>query len=338
MFVTKRRVNKSIILQAVMFLVLVGCPENEPAAIHVTTAILAQDGCLFQAGGDQIQPRGTVDLTHNFHGYIAGLAWQNNLPQSAQVTQLTPESGLTETSTVMISGAMIEYEHNLGVDLPSGFFSGAVSGAAALEEGVAIVNLLPPAVMDKIKESPLFVGRKPITNSYLEQCLPNHSWENFPVGGKRGEVIVKLTLEGYTAGGLKVLSNEFRYTIEVCNGCLVSGFGDFCAVFQNGEPSVNIGGACGLGQDGFTNMFDLLGYCYQVDSQNVDALLNCGNNTGFPASQAFIPPCLGSTFPSGTPAAANMMFQMYAAERCEKMFNIFFDYPVPGGQALTPTP
>ena len=85
-------------------------------------------------------------------------------------------------------------------------------------------------------------------------------------------------------------------------------------------------------------MFDLLSYCYQVDSQNVDALLNCGNNTGFPASQAFLPPCLGTSFPSGTPEAANMMFQMYAAERCEKMFNIFFDYPVPGGQALTPSP
>jgi hypothetical protein len=334
----KRPVYLKVALHVALAAMLVGCPENEPASIHVLNAVLAQPGCLFQAGGDQVQPYGTVDLTHNYHGYIAGLGWRNNLPQSAQVTQLTPESGLTETSTVMITGAHIEYEHNLGVDLPSGFFVGSASGALALEEAVAIVNILPPPVLDRIKESPLFVGRKPVSNSYIEQCLPNHSWENFPLGGKRGEVIVKVTLEGLTAGGLQVLSNEFHYSITVCNGCLVGGFGDFCSVFSTGVPGLTAGGPCGLGQDGLTSMFDLLSYCYQVDPQNVDALANCGNNNGFPASQAFIPSCLGNSFPSGTPEATNMMFQMYAAERCEKMFNIFSDYQVPGGQALTPTP
>ena len=338
MFEPIRPVQIRVMLVVALAAVLVGCPENEPASLHIMNAVLAQDGCLFQAGGDQVQPSGIVDLTHNFHGYIVGLGWRNNLPQSAQVTQLTPESGLTETSTVMIAGATIEYEHNLGVDLPSGFFVGSASGAMALEEAVAIMNILPPPVLDRIKESPLFVGRKPVSNSYLEQCLPNHSWENFPIGGKRAEIIAKITLEGYTAGGLQVLSNEFRYTITLCNGCLIGGFGDFCSVFSNGVPGNVVGGPCGLGQDGVTNMFDLLSYCYQVDSQNVDSLVNCGNNNGFPASQAFIPSCLGSSFPSGTPAATNMMMQMYAAERCEKMFNIFSDYPVPGGQALTPTP
>ena len=318
--------------------VLVGCPENEPASLHIVSAVIAQDGCLFQAGGENVQPSGMVDLTHNFHGYIAGFSWRNNLPATQMVTMLTPESALTDTSTIIISGATIEYEHNLGVDLPSGFFVSSSSSALTLANGIAIMNILPPEVLDRIKASPLFVGRKPVSNSYLEQCLPNHSWENFPVGGKRAKITVKVTLEGQTAAGLKLLSNEFRYGIEVCNGCLIQRFGNFCNVFDTGEASQVVGGPCGLGQDGFTNMFDLLDYCYLVDPQNIDALVNCGNNTGFPASQSFIPECLGTNFPSGTPAATNLMLQMYAAERCEKMFNIFFDYPVPGGQALTPTP
>lgn len=278
-----------------MSFALVGCPEREPLGLQLVSAIQPTSGCLFTAGSVR-SAYGTVDLVLNRDGYIAGLEVQNALPESESVTGFTVESGQLDANSIQIVGARMNYMVNgISASMPSDFFSYSSVIVAPDESNVAIVDLLPPAAVNALRQDPFFLGDQEIRDPTVKACLEIEEGEtpvleNVPIPGRSVDVIVKVQVESVTIGGNQVLSNEMFFTLRVCMGCLVApgwdsttyllareGGADFCQTTAEDR--------CYFGADNCEEQDLCLQLYNNVDPAIDSRLQACADSAEFPGDQ-----------------------------------------------------
>ena len=210
-------------------LILAGCPEQEAQALWVQHVIAADDSCLITAtvgAGGNILPEGLVDLTVNREGYFAGIQVMNQLTSSQEATGLSEAEGQKENNNIQIYGATVHYDTNGSIALPQGFFVYAPLGLPPGAAGIAGINVLPPAVLQTMRRDSNLIGTKTMRDPFLKECFrsvtgQDPTWTDAPLGGRTVNVLVRVKYEGVLQDGTIVLSNEFRFPLRVCNGCLL---------------------------------------------------------------------------------------------------------------------
>ena len=206
---------------------LPGCPEQEAAALWARIVIDPGTTCAAQAGATAQLQLGVLDLAVNREGYVAYIDLMNQLPPSIGVTGLAVDSAFIDTNSISLIGATVSYDYEgLSVELPQGFYQYAPTGVAPGQAGVGRVNLLPPAVLAVLRTEPWLVGSKAYQDPLLiaaMQTAPETvpSWVGVPLGGREVEIVARVAFDGVLHDGTTVISNELRFPIRVCVGCLV---------------------------------------------------------------------------------------------------------------------
>ncbi|MBT9560949.1 MAG: hypothetical protein IV100_33300 [Myxococcales bacterium] len=278
-----------------MSFALVGCPEREPLALQLVSAINPEAGCLFTAGSTRTS-RGTIDLVLNTNGYLAGLQLRNALAESETVTGLTAESGQLDSNSIQIVGARMNYMVNgISTNMPSDYFSYSSVIIPPDEEAVAVFDLLPPEALNQLRRDPFFLGDQAVRDPTVKACLEGQEGESpvlegVPIPGRSVDIIVKVQVESVTIGGNEVLSNEMFFTIRVCMGCLVlpgwdstsyllarEGGADFCETTADDR--------CYFGADNCEEQDLCLQLYNNVDSAIDSRLQACADDPAFPGDQ-----------------------------------------------------
>lgn len=114
-----------------------------------------------------------------------------------------PNQVRTETSRVIIQGAIVRLTDAFGGGVPGGS-SFTTLGTGAIDPAQGTTPSYSPA---------FFTIIPPATSSALRQTLAL---------GDSTHVVSFIRAFGQTLGGQHVESNEFQFPITVCNGCLVS--------------------------------------------------------------------------------------------------------------------
>jgi hypothetical protein len=141
--------------------------------------------------GQASQGEGTLDLSGQ-RTYIMASVLKNQLTALAD-----PDKGRTETATIMVEGATVRVEDTQGKVYAQYTDDGAVSvkpGGSTSGYSTMVVNTdVGNALAKEFDE-----------NKKLQEKV----------------IISYVSVFGRTLGGVFVKSNEFRYPITVCNGCL----------------------------------------------------------------------------------------------------------------------
>ena len=347
------------LIMGVLALGLIGCPDYEAQTFWVQASVAPEENCTVNPGGGSAQltlQSGVIDLAINRYGYDIFLAISNNLPLSSQVTGLGAAQTFLNNNDINVQGVEISYESSgLAVNLPTGLFQVVPIGLKSGESGVASFNLVPVEVINQLKESAFLVGPKPIRDPYIKECFETvlgetPEWSGVPLGGREATILVKMVLEGTLADGQVVKSNEFRFPIKVCTGCLVKPQVDACEVltlfdednlleFERSQLCDRT--PCIIGQD---LCFDAR-MCFEqnahVEESMVDKLLACANNPAFPSPAAGLldtNTCLGPVSPwtggLATESATRLsqLLTRYSYERYDAYCYLEHESPTWGSQ------
>ena len=276
---------------------LSGCPEAEPDVLWLQAVLLPDDSCqVSPLLGSSIQTvqKGTVDLAVNREGYIAAVQAVNNMARSEEVTGFGPTSKHLETNNMQLIGATVNYDTaGLDVDLPQGFFQYTPTGILPQEAAVGIVNLLPPAVMAELRKEPWLVGTKAFEDPLLSACYQTvdgapPTWKGAPLGGREVEIVARVRFEAALLDGTEVISNELRFPIRVCNGCLVTPQGhpgrilDLFSPTSFDEPLICNVPQCIPGADRCFDVRKCFVDNFYVEEGQVERLQQCANDPNFP--------------------------------------------------------
>lgn len=283
------KVLKSLSIAALAVL-LAGCPDNEPHTIWVQGVLAPDDSCVWQpllGSGVAMIAVGYVDLSVNRDGYFAGIQIINNIPNSEAVTELGPNKFHLENGAVQLVGATVNYDtEGLSVSLPSGFFQYTPSGIFPREVGVGVVNLVPPAVLQILRTEPWLVGDKEVQDPLVAACLESVSgeatWRNVPLGGREVTILARVVFEGILQDGTEVRSNEFRFPIKICNGCLLSLDAHACGVLSLSGAQTCPSPPCNAGQDDCTESALCFSQHFLVEQDMQSRLVQCASNPNFP--------------------------------------------------------
>jgi len=338
---------------------LIGCPDYEAQTFWVQASVAPEESCTVNPGGGSAQltlQSGVVDLSINRFGYNIFLSIANNLPLSSQVHGLGAAQTFLNNNDINVQGAEISYSAaGLDVTLPSGVFQVLPIGLKSGEKGVAAFNIMPSEIINLLKQSNFLVGTKAIRDPYIKECFEtvlgeSADWKDVPLGGREATVMIKLVLEGTLADGSLVKSNEFRYPVKVCNGCLITPQVDACTITQYFDeesipdyikPTLCQKLPCVIGQD---QCFDAR-LCFNmnahVEEPVVEKLLACANNPAFPSPAAGLTDsnaCLGSVTPwtgaLGTESATRLsqLLTRYSYERYDAYCLLQHESPTWGSQ------
>jgi len=285
-------------------------------------------------------------LASNREGYIANFQLINFLTTSTQVTGLGPSQAHLDNGVIQIMGATVRYEvEGLQVKLPQNFFQHSPTAAFPAEASVAQINVMPPQVLQVLRTDPWLSGQKEFNDGLIESCYltagagGDPKWSNVPIGGREVEVVALITFEGILQDGIFVYSNEMRYPIRVCNGCLLFPQMDPGLYLQQtilagatGLACPNI--ACVDGQDtcsDFSNCFDRN---FFVDTKADIKLTSCAQDVGFNPNESLWKhptswPFIGTYNPAGDVIEKldHLRFR-YAFERVDAYCNLLDEAPL----------
>jgi hypothetical protein len=214
-------------------LVTAGCEDNASMlfikgvlAIEATNCVAKPESAATLRSGGRLD----VALAKG-SGYRAALLVGSQLTQRGSREQLR-----TETARLTLEGAEVTLNDatgnllNIGANNPfTTLGTGFVDPAGGTQPGFGaiFVDVIPAGVLDGVASS---------------------------LGGQ-GVVQAKIRVFGTTLGGQEIESGDYTYSIDVCNGCLISypvnadssqGLGDYeCG----GTVAASTETLCGLGQD-----------------------------------------------------------------------------------------
>jgi hypothetical protein len=309
---------------------LPGCPEHEPQALWAQANIAPDESCEAKPLlGSQIVtiPHGFLDLAVNNVGYTVNIQLMNLMGSTEVVTGRAADKKMLENNNIHIQGAQINYDVvGLSKSLPQGFFQFAPNGILPGEVGVMSVNVIPTAVLRILREEPWLVGNKPIVDPYIRECFQNvtgevPSWKNVPLGGRTIEILVRITFEGTLQNGEVIRSNEFRFPLTVCSGCLIEPQVHPCNTMALFEPNKTQElllcdeVSCNPGQDNCYDMRICFVQNFYVDGEAAKRLSQCAQNPAFPPPNIGVDDgCAGAIGPYVQGDLANLEWR-YSFER-----------------------
>ncbi|MFT7622793.1 MAG: hypothetical protein ACI9WU_001968 [Myxococcota bacterium] len=287
-------------LLAALSLLNGSCAEQEATALWATAVLNPGGSCLVTpalGSGAQVLQRGFLDVAVSRHGYIASINVVSGMPGSSTVTGLGPEAGHNEANRMNLRGATVRYDvQGLANELPQGFFQYTPVGIDPGQAGLGIVNLVPPQVLDLLRNDPHLAGEKDFKDSVLRSCYENvfgpgntPKWKNAPLGGRSIELIARVQFEAQLLDGTTVLSNELIYPIEVCAGCLVAPQRNACGLIAaaNSTSSATTAAPCFAGQDTSIDSLSCFNSAYFIDESAMDWIAECAYDPNWPAIAEF---------------------------------------------------
>ena len=295
-----RRLARLSTLSCVVML-FSGCPEHEAQALFAQASVRYSAVCDAQAliGSTVPQyPFGILDLTISRVGYFNFIQLVNLMTTSEEVTGLSAANAQLENNIMQILGATITYDTNgLESSLPSGFFQYSPSGVLPQEAVIGVVNGIPPAVANILRQDPALSGTKNMRDPLIKACFESQgkspTWEGAPLGGRFVDIVARMTFEAYLLDGVEVRSNEFRFPIRVCNGCLVEQLPPdfFLAGLANDQPfeSELDPVTCLIGQDRPHTFNQCFAEHYFIEQAHEDELIKCALDPDFPPDN--VPKC-----------------------------------------------
>lgn len=271
-----------------------GCPEHEAQALFAQASLRYSESCEAEplAGSSVPQyPFGVLDLSISRVGYFNFIQLVNLMASSEEVSGLGAPNAALENNVMQVLGATISYDtKGLAVSLPSGFFQYSPTGVLPQEAGLGIVNGVPPFVANILRTDPALSGTKNMRDPLIKECF-NHlgkspTWEGAPLGGRFVDIVARMTFEAYLLDGIEVRSNEFRFPIRVCNGCLVEQVPPdvFLAGLANDTPfesEINPV-TCLVGQDRVHTFEQCFAEHYFIEQAHEDELIACAEDAAFP--------------------------------------------------------
>jgi hypothetical protein len=226
------------------------------------------------------------------------------MAQAQQVHQQGPSQFHLENNIIQVHGTTVSYEYKglEDIELEDGFFVYTPLAVFPNEAAIAVVNMLPPAIVQKLRGASWFKGAKKFSDPLLEECYlaagvdaSKSGHGNAPIGGRQAEILVKLVFEGTLQDGTLVYSNEFKIPIVICTGCLISPQMDSGLYLQevqagNAEKISCVVPACTDGQD----MCSSYGSCFNsnfiVSPAANGVLAKCATDGFATASSQLVPP------------------------------------------------
>jgi hypothetical protein len=323
-------------LLSVLALALVGCPEQEAQVLWAQGVIQQDDSCEWLpilGSGAKLVPKGVLDLSVAREGYFAGVQLINGLPRSQEVSGLGPAQAYLENNFLHILGSTVNYDSNgLSITLPQGFFQYSPSAAMPGEPAISVINVVPPSVLSILRNEPWLVQNKVMNNPLLAACFEqvtgeNSEWRELPIGGRRAEILIRLKFEGYLQDGTEVISNELRFPLEICNGCLVAPqpqmhAADIARSILDAEGSFCTGQgikvSCTTGQDNCVDVRKCFNENFLAEGEVVDILKQCASDPTFPPENVSTttPSIYGVLLPPAyTPGDSSYLEQLYSFER-----------------------
>ena len=290
---------KSPALAVLPFVALfAGCPEHEPVAFLITQTVVPTSGCLFTSGGNSLFS-GVVDLVINRSGYTLGLQLQNLMPEASQVNGLTATHAQLDANSILVTGAHVGLRASgLEVSLPSDMFVYRSLVLEPSDSKASAFDVMPPAILDALRNDPFFIGNKEIQDEEIKACLAGidngkPTLFNVPNTGREMDILVDVQVEGRTQSGIEVLTNVFTFTLKVCVGCLVTPGVDPTSYLLAAESAAdpfcdaNPGDSCNRGQDFCEEESHCIQQYNNTDQSIYVKLQQCANDPNQP-SQALL--------------------------------------------------
>ena len=246
---TRKRRWLSIVFVTVL---LWGCTENEPQVLYIVgnQSVDTSTQCKLQSTGIvTFKPFGYLDVSLT-NTYLLFPAMTTKLTDTTIVTGNGPSELVLDTSTIQILGARISYD--LPIDPLTGTGLGFLDNPLAPGTGLTSSDPLESA---GLQDNFVFTTGTvdPETDALLAlEAVPPYIGEILRAAPalqarySSAQIIVHVTVEGKLMDGTKVVSNEFIYPLNVCNGCLVYFPVSDCSNLE-GDPEIIV--PCFPGQD-----------------------------------------------------------------------------------------
>lgn len=204
-----------------LVLAMVGCAPGNPG-LYIGNVISPNDQCEYSASNAAFL-QGTLDVSVPGNVYTAGLVFNNQLLNLAQ----SGSSGypvMANPNIIQITAVEVELRDLGGVPL-------ALSGGNPYTSPAGAVSV------------PSGDGMTPGTAIGAVIVIPAvYVGELAALAGSNGTIVAVLRAIGTTLGGAELVSPEFGFPINLCNGCLWA-----CAVDEDGVPVCSP--SCTPGQD-----------------------------------------------------------------------------------------
>lgn len=188
-----------------------GCAEQEAQVYYIAgnQAVDESSNCELQLGGQTaFRASGTLDLSMS-DIYVLFPLIESGIPKTEEVTGKGPPELLADNSTVLIKGAILNYQVDpiieaeiqarTGVTLPQDKFVYSAGSVEANKNTIGSIEVVTSDVGQLLQQAQLIMGE------------PYQS----------AELLVSVVLEGQLQDGTVVYSNEFTYPITICNQCLL---------------------------------------------------------------------------------------------------------------------
>ena len=201
-----------ILLSCTVFGGIQGCAEQEAQVYFIAgnQAVDEKSNCELQGGGGAIafRPYGYLDLSIA-DSYVLVPLIESGIPETEEVTGKGPKELMADNSTILIRGAIVNYEVDpiieaeilarTGATLPSDKFIHSAVSVESSKSALAAVEVVTSDVGQLLRQAQLIMGE-----AY-----------------QSAQMLVRVTLEGQLQDGTIVYSNEFVYPITICNRCLI---------------------------------------------------------------------------------------------------------------------
>jgi len=172
-----------------------GCVDDNPGWF-VAGNIRADDMCLLAPAGGALVPYGVYD-TAVVRPYLVAPLFQSGLVSRTVI----PASPRAESNNIVVEGAVVELTAVDGAALP-----GVTSSYT-----VAMTALVPTSL-----------DGQPGVATGLVAAIPESVGLELAAstGGVPTTIVVNMTFFGHTTGGTAIDSNPWRWTVQICSGCL----------------------------------------------------------------------------------------------------------------------
>ena len=213
-----------------------GCAENEALVYYIAAnqTVDEKSNCELQVGGGgAIRPYGYMDLSLTDE-YVMFPLIESGMAKTEEITGKGPKELMGDNSTILILGAIVDYEIDpiieaellarTGAGLPQGQFIPSAGSVESNKNALAALQIIPPFVGQQLRQAQQLMGEP----------------------YQAAQMLVNVTMEGQLPDGTTVYSNTFVYPITLCNQCLIFYPVDDCTN-QDSEPDVKP--PCFPGQD-----------------------------------------------------------------------------------------
>lgn len=223
---------------------LVACAESKDGDLVIVQAqpVTEEEGSCIGSQDTSISlSRGTVDMAVA-QGYVLFPLVQNNIEDIRQVKGYNQRDARLNTKDVLLRRAKITYgtQEEFTVQIQDRTVPLSASVLSQGGQATVAVELLTPAMIRQFRNAKEFIAE--VGQGEVRPARTSI------------DLSVNVTIEGETQDGNEVESNEFNFSLRVCNGCLI-----FYPPEATGEegpapnclnpPDTEDVSFCGIGQD-----------------------------------------------------------------------------------------